>query len=407
MPVVKKIGRFILDTKLWKPTHASILYKHYRNKGLSYQTKNEKHITAALDWLKRAQDITGDGGGAGRYLLNRGWTLPYPETSGYIVPTFLEAAKRFDDPDFIKRAERIINFLYSVQMDSGAFPGGEYRKELPSHPIVFNTGQIIIGLVAWYQMTKDEACLNSLRKAAEWLIEVQEDDGSWKKFTYGNIKTAYHTRVAWPLAMYGKLVGDDKSLAAADRYFEWILNQTNPDTGWVSRMDFDTKFHTEERSITHTLAYTYRGLLEYALLMDRQDIIKLVTKMAENITKKYESHNYISGVLNSQWNNTEDFSCLTGNCQLSIIWLKLYEQNKDERLYRATEKLMDFVKRFQNLDSSNDGIRGGISGSAPIWGSYIRFGYPNWAAKFFIDALMLLDRTKNQFTSYNSEAANP
>jgi len=407
MPVIKKIGRFILDTKLWKPANASILYKNYRNKIQSYQTKNERHVKAALDWLKRAQDITGEGGIAGRYLLNRGWTSPYPETSGYIVPTFLAAAKRFDDPDYIKRAERIINFLYSVQMDSGAFPGGEYRKELPSHPIVFNTGQIIIGLISWYKLTGDKAALSSMNKACKWLIEVQEDDGSWKRFTYGEIKTAYHTRVAWPLAMYGKLVGDDKSLTAADKYFEWILNQTNPENGWVPRMDFDTKFHNEEKSITHTLAYTYRGLLEYALMMDRQDILELVTKMAENITKKYESNNYLSGVLNSQWNNTEDFSCLTGNCQLSIIWLKLYNLNKDKRLYRAAEKLMGFVKRFQSLDSSNEGIRGGISGSTPIWGSYIRFGYPNWAAKFFIDALMLLEQTKNEYTTNGSEVPNP
>ncbi len=34
-------------------------------------------------------------------------------------------------------------------------------------------------------------------------------------------------------------------------------------------------------------------------------------------------------------------------------------------------------------------MRGGIAGSAPIWGDYSRFEYPNWAAKFFADALMM------------------
>ena len=33
------------------------------------------------------------------------------------------------------------------------------------------------------------------------------------------------------------------------------------------------------------------------------------------------------------------------------------------------------------------GIRGGVAGSAPIGGAYIPFAFPNWAAKFFIDAL--------------------
>ena len=34
-------------------------------------------------------------------------------------------------------------------------------------------------------------------------------------------------------------------------------------------------------------------------------------------------------------------------------------------------------------------LRGGIAGSAPIWGDYSRFEFPNWAAKFFADALMM------------------
>ena len=35
--------------------------------------------------------------------------------------------------------------------------------------------------------------------------------------------------------------------------------------------------------------------------------------------------------------------------------------------------------------------RGGIKGSHPIWGGYDPFRYPNWAAKFFVDALLASD----------------
>jgi hypothetical protein len=34
-------------------------------------------------------------------------------------------------------------------------------------------------------------------------------------------------------------------------------------------------------------------------------------------------------------------------------------------------------------------VRGAIPGSAPIWGAYSRFEFPNWAAKFFADALIM------------------
>jgi len=34
-------------------------------------------------------------------------------------------------------------------------------------------------------------------------------------------------------------------------------------------------------------------------------------------------------------------------------------------------------------------VRGAIAGSYPLWGRYLRWRYPNWAAKFFLDALLL------------------
>jgi hypothetical protein len=33
-------------------------------------------------------------------------------------------------------------------------------------------------------------------------------------------------------------------------------------------------------------------------------------------------------------------------------------------------------------------LRGAVAGSSPIFGRYMAFRYPNWAAKFFMDALM-------------------
>lgn len=396
---LKAVARFALDVRIWKPSNARLVWSHYTDRFDGSYATDKAHILSALDWLKRAQDSTKDGGVSGRFLLNKGWTDSYPETSGYIIPTLIEVGELYKDPDCKARCKNIVDFLYSVQMDCGAFPGGEHNPCVKSHPIVFNTGQIIIGLVAWYNLTRDKRALESLDRACKWLVEVQEDDGSWKRFTYGTIATAYHTRVAWPLAMYGKLVGDDKSLRSADRFIEWVLRGANSESGWVAKMDFADENHESNRSITHTLAYTYRGLLEYAMITGRQDITDLVGVASGNMIDRFEQHDYLSGIMDSNWNNREPFTCLTGNCQLSIIWLKLYQLNNDTRFLKSATKLLDVVKRYHSLTSSSAGIRGGISGSAPIWGQYIKYGYPNWAVKFFIDALILLNRVTGQLRS--------
>ena len=48
-----------------------------------------------------------------------------------------------------------------------------------------------------------------------------------------------------------------------------------------------------------------------------------------------------------------------------------------------------FLKENQQLDNPDPIVRGAIAGSRPIWGRYSMFEFPNWAAKFFADALMM------------------
>jgi hypothetical protein len=50
----------------------------------------------------------------------------------------------------------------------------------------------------------------------------------------------------------------------------------------------------------------------------------------------------------------------------------------------------------QDLKSPDLGVRGGIKGSYPIWASYSPYEYPNWAAKFFVDALLLAGKFTQQ-----------
>ena len=74
---------------------------------------------------------------------------------------------------------------------------------------------------------------------------------------------------------------------------------------------------------------------------------------------------------------------------MSIIWQKLFIATKEQKFLDAAKKSNYYMKTIQNLNSSNPGIKGGIPGAFPIYGWYAPFCFPNWAAKFFADALML------------------
>lgn len=81
----------------------------------------ERTVEEALDWLARAQDnsASGDGGVARHYALIGGWSASYPET-----PTVLACAASRRDDRLRARAERMLDFLVSLQFADGSFPGG-------------------------------------------------------------------------------------------------------------------------------------------------------------------------------------------------------------------------------------------------------------------------------------------
>ncbi len=67
----------------------------------------------------------------------------------------------------------------------------------------------------------------------------------------------------------------------------------------------------------------------------------------------------------------------------------MYGVTSDTRYKEAAQTANRFVRGTVNVSGADADTRGGVKGSHPIDGGYARFEYPNWAAKFLIDALVL------------------
>ena len=172
----------------------------------------EVHLGEAMDWLRRAQDATGCRGVAAAYTLNRfrrawrrGWLAAYPETTGYIIPTFLDYFRLTGDPDFRSRAIEMARWEADVQMESGAVLAGYIDQ--PPAPAVFNTGQALFGWVAAYDETGADPLLSAAVRAADFLLANQEADGSWQlcsPCTRPGVNT-YEARTAWGLLLAARV----------------------------------------------------------------------------------------------------------------------------------------------------------------------------------------------------------
>lgn len=375
--------------RFWIRGHASYLLDNriHRQKNVEAGYVDHDHLMAAARWLEAAQDATDDGGIVGRYRLNIGWTSTYPETTGYIVPTLLALAADLGNERFKARARRAVDFLLGIQLPNGAFPGLEIAANR-TDPSPFNTAQIINGLVVWAASTGDERALHAAQRAGDWLISIQDDDGAWRKHFYYDVAPTYSAHIACWLAQLGQHSGDRRYLDAASRNIDWVLSHRVQETGWIENMGFDAEFHKSRIAHTHTIAYTLWGILYTCEILNRKDGIDAVADAANRIARRLELSRWLPGILDWQWKGAADYACLTGNAQMALIWFKLYRRIGGAHFINAAFKAIDLVKRAQPMENPNPGIRGGIAGSDPMWGGYIFVGIPNWAAKYFIDALL-------------------
>src|SRR5579871_6677218 len=378
----------------WKSGHAKLLLGQSVdiNANARAAVSDEQHLMAAAKWLAAAQDASKDGGIAGRYKLAVGWTSSYPETTGYIVPTLLALADHLNDDAYRERARRAVGFLLSIQLDSGAFPGLEIAENR-TEASAFNSAQILHGLTAWHRATGDEQTLKAARRAADWLISIQDPNGSWTRHCYAGVANDYSAHLSCWLAEFGQHTGEQRYLDAASRHVDWVLSHIDTETGWFPLAGFSTAQHNAGEAFTHTIAYTIWGVLYSSQILKREDGIKAAARAAGAVARRLELQKSLPGILNREWRAAHMPVCLTGNCQMALIWFRLYGINGDETLLNAALKAIDEVKRAQPLGNRNPGINGGIPGSFPIWGQYITNAIPNWAAKYFIDALLEKKRT--------------
>jgi DUF1680 family protein len=338
------------------------------------------HLDAAVDWLRESQDATDTGGSAATYNLVLGWEDAYPETTGYIVPTLLAYAETTGTPDAEDRALRLAEWLLDVQHSAGSFPAGTGETGEPS---VFNTGQILRGLVAAYRATADERYRAAARDAADWLTAQQTTDGYWDTHDYRNAVHTYSTRVAWAVLEAGDIVPDQHEayVAAARRNFEWATAQQRPN-GWFEHAGFEPG----ATPYLHTIAYTVRGLLEGGLLLDDDRTVAAATRTADELLSMQANDGVLKGAYDATWSPAW-YHCLTGNAQMAVIWLRLYEHTGDRDYRRAARRTIEFLKRRQIM-AGPPPVRGGLAGSYPVVGPYLYLRVPNWAAKFFADALL-------------------
>jgi hypothetical protein len=342
-------------------------------------------LREAADWLKRAQDAGADRGVSWGVDFGGPFLGSYPETTGYIIPTFLKLADHYKDESFLRRGVEMGKWESEIQMECGAVMGGRVNAN-PS-PAVFNTGMVLLGWSALYERYGDPKILQSVRRASEWLLGLQEPNGDWRKgnsqFANSNT-TVYNVKAAWGLCEAGRVAQIPQATDAAVRNAEFCLSMQLPN-GWYR----DCCLDDPTRPLLHTIAYAMQGQIGIGVIAKRQDFVQAATRTADSLIGLMETDGFIPGCIGADFKGAVDWCCLTGTAQTAIVWGRLFQLTGAPAYREAMERANLFLMRHHDIDNPDPRLRGGVPGSWPVWGDYGPFKILNWATNFFAEALLL------------------
>jgi hypothetical protein len=344
-------------------------------------------LEAAAQWIARAQDATGSGGVSAYYdTAKRAWAGAYPETTGYIIPTLLRYAAVTGNAEWRERALRMAVWEADIQLPEGGVRAGTMDATQIA-PTIFNTGQVLFGWLAAWRESGEMRFRDCAVRAADWLLAAQDPDGAWRRFASpfaAHTINTYNTRVAYALALAARDLGESRYADAASRNVAWALTQMRPN-GWLDNNDLEDN----AKPLTHTIAYATRGILEVGLLTANSTFVDAACRTARSVVQTQRTDGALPGRLDAQWQPAARWSCVTGNAQMAIIWQRLAAETGEQSWKAPAQRANHFNLSIQNVSATDEAVRGGIPGSYPRSGGYMKNRYPNWAAKFFMDALML------------------
>ncbi len=393
----KKLSKFksFSLAVLKHPNQFLVFLKSMRNEEV---VENDAHIILAADWLLQAQKFGEDDGySRGYYLQKDGWDKSYIETTGYIIPTLLNVYEKIGDKRYLDSAKKAGKWLLDIQNDNGSFSDIDNGIEL-----VFDTGQVLYGLIALYEeptlsISEKERYYEAINNASSWLCSVQDKDGSWSRYGYQNMAHTYYSRVSSILYKAGLICENKIYQDAASKHIAWVL-QNQKENGFFARLEFVEG----EKPLLHAMIYVLEGLYAYYHLTKDENILKALLKNADKLKEINSTRDLLlCSQYDASFTCVNPQRCMTGLAQWANLAFKLYKITKDEDYLVCAKKSLYYLKSKQFKEGEN--LKGSLPGSVPFWGVYAPFSAVNWGVKFFIDAMVSYSEYEEDLITQSNE----
>jgi hypothetical protein len=246
------------------------------------------------------------------------------------------------------------------------------------------------GLVALSVRTPEQRWLSAAHKGATWLASSVDRDGLWPAGDYkSDAMPSYYSYAASALLDVGLQTRDKFVQRAAERVLDRIAERCGANGAFAGgRSLIWSGVHPHD--CVHA-----SGFLESAEMLRDWTRWSIVEPALQRLIRFAELRGGAARPPDRRVEAGEPFGLPHRQRAGGVVPARMGRAEPDLRLVNAAAKLVDYVCDTQRLRSPLRGVRGGVGGSAPIWGRYMTLRYPNWSAKYHCDALMtLIDRLR-------------
>lgn len=299
----------------------------------------------AIRWL-RAHTVEGGG-----IINNTGLMKPYPEVTGYFIPTLIDWGYR-------NLAASFAGWLCSIQKEDGSW----YDTE-DAAPYVFDSAQILKGLIAAREIVPEAD--GAILRGCDWILSNVQEDGrlttptkdEWREDECSEL---IHLYCLSPLREAARIFGIPRYEEAAKRV-----------------LDYYKREHYEEIMEFGFLSHFYAYVMEALLDLGETEMAKEAMERVSSLQKPSGAVPAYAGV---------DWVCSTGLFQFALVWFKLGEMEKGKRAF-------EYACRLQNESGGWYGSYLSEENAGEV-NTYFPVKEISWAVKYFLDALSARNRAQ-------------
>lgn len=333
----------------------------------------------AITWLTRAQWLKGGVKGFVPQITFPFFRFaPYPEITGYSVTLFLKLYQLSHNREYLRRAQLAVDAIKSIQLLNGAY--NSIRSRNKPRTIFFDHTIMLNGLLDHYIVTKDQELFDSIERAASFILNNQQLNGSLPEKTYFKGSHFALAKTALPLIKLYSITGEEKYLESAHKLATYTIDHFQKDNGVFS---LDSDFPQYNR--THFLCYAIEGLI--ALEKYRPEILSSVENACKYLVRLRSDKDFIPFAFHPDGVLAIESPDISATAQTARIMLFMYNKFGEEKYFDFSQIFIRYLSRRQ-YKFKHTLLYGGIPhGYKPILNAIT---VCSWATMFMTDSLLML-----------------